>query len=177
MLTTADIIEAHMSHTPKTTLVPGATALGVCPNSQLMGGSFGKLYQCQNALSYLRPPLSPTTKAAGLNALADLRAARTELRRIKRYWRCHYELSELHAVLDLSSRTDRDPVLNSPYGSVRISKHLTHAFRRFEGYPAALKVECGLVKELSGLLRRRLIEDGFADSKMIDDQMAHDLGL
>lgn len=170
-----------MSRTPKTTLVPGfsnnANALGICPAPQFMGGSLGKLYTCLNALPFTSPAMSPITKAARAGALADLRAARTELRCLKRYWRSNYGFSELHAVLDLSSRANQDPVLNSPYGSMQIPKHLTHAFRRFEGYPAALKVECGLVKEISGLLRRRLIEDGFADSKMIDDQMAHDLGL
>jgi hypothetical protein len=185
MLGLSDTIESHMSRASKTTSVPGlftsttnaTTALGVCTSPQLKDGALGKLYKCQSALFYQKPPMSPTTKAAGLKALADLRAARTELRRLKRCWRSHYELSELQTVLDLSSRTDQGISLNSDGGSTQIPRHLTHVFRRSEGYSAVPEVQSGHVKEVSGLLRRRLIEDGFADSKMIDDQMAHDLGL
>ncbi|WP_296258859.1 MULTISPECIES: hypothetical protein [unclassified Pseudomonas] len=54
---------------------------------------------------------------------------------------------------------------------------LVHAFRKQPGYGQLLEAQSSRIKERSCRLRRRLIQDGFADSNMIDDQMAYDLGL
>lgn len=151
-------------------------SISICPNLQLKGGPQIVLNKCLNTPSYSSPLMSHTAIAARAEALADLRAARAELRRIKKFWRQHYVHSNLEIILGESSAKGFEHPRDSAYASIQTSSQLRF-LRRLDSYQRFIEIETGRIKGICNLLRRKLIRDGFADSKMIDDQMAHDLDL
>jgi hypothetical protein len=151
--------------------------IGLCQNSRPVGSSLGDLSRCKNAPSSTSLPMSPGDVASRAGALADLRAARTMFRHLKARWLEHYDPSQLQSVLD-RSRADWQSGFHGPADkSWQIPTTILRAARRQSGYQQFVEAESGRIKDLSSMLRRRLIEDGFADSTMIDRQIAYDLGL
>jgi hypothetical protein len=167
-----------MINNSKTSLAHGlvTNSIGGCLNPTSIRGPQIGLYKCLTAPSYSRFPLSPTAVAARTEALAALRAARTELRRIKKLWRLHYIHSNLQTILGVSSAKGLQHSGDSAYASIQTSSQLRF-LRRLDSYQRFIEIETGRIRGTSNLLRRKLIRDGFADCNMIDDQMAHDLGL
>lgn len=164
-------------HKPIARATFGANSIGMCQNQQSTGSAFVAFSKCLSSHSSDQWQLSPAAIAARATALADLRAARTALRYLKKCWLEHYDPSELSAVCDLSHSIGRGhPQFTLP-SSVQASSLLRRAFRRLASYPQFLEAETANIIELSATLRRRLIHEGFADSTMVDDQMAYDLGL
>lgn len=144
--------------------------IGMCQLPTPMKNVFDGMSKCQNALSTSQRPLSQAARIVRADALAELRAARTALRRLKAKCLEHYDHSDLHTLLD-------EPFQNSPYDSLGMPSSLVRAFRTQTGYEKWLEAQSNRAKERSCILRRKLIQDGFADSHVIDDQMAYDLGL
>lgn len=168
-------LKLNMIGTPEP--ITATSKIGGCQAPQSVGSALDALSQCQNVPSSTHRPVSPSARAARAAALADLRAAKTTLRRLKTRCLEHYQVSELDTLLDVSGSDCQHVPLNSTWASMRMPTSLVHAFRKQPGYGQLFEAQSSRIKERSCRLRRRLIQDGFADSNMIDDQMAYDLGL
>lgn len=159
---------------------PVITIIGTCQNSWSAGMMFGGLTKCYNAPSYtlsLIPPAAVSARVTWAAALTDLRAARTVLLRLKACWLESYDSSRLQRVFDQSSSHWKGSYHNTADGFWQISSSIMRPTGRKFSYLQLLEAEISRVRDLSSTLRRRLIRDGFADSTMIDCQMACDLGL
>lgn len=152
-------------------------SIGACTNESFSGEAHLALRDCMPAGLAGARPLSRAGRAVRAQTFADLRAARTALRHMRKLWIHHYGLGELKAVLDQYQEGWGGSIQGAAYGS-------SHAIggngvRLY--WPKVpleyLQIESGRIKGISSRLRRRLIRDGLTDSRMIDDQMAQDLGL
>ncbi|MCK9714798.1 hypothetical protein LT706_25135 [Pseudomonas syringae pv. syringae] len=149
--------------------------IGVCSSSP--DNMFQAHTACMNAGNAVNTPMSPALRAARVNALSDLRSARTELRHLKKAWIENYGHAQLEIELRrLQAGWQRDN-LSAALGHANIAGVRDPRQRSLSGYQRALIIESARVKAISSSLRRKLIQDGWADSKMIDVQMAQDLGL
>jgi hypothetical protein len=170
-----------MTDRPDSIAAPSViTTIGTCQNSWSAGMTLGGLTKCYNAPSYtpsLIPPAAVIARITWAAALTDLRAARTVLRRLKACWLERYDSSQLQRVFDQSSSHWKGSYHNTTDGCWQISSSIMRSTGRRSSDLQLLEVEIGRVRDLSSTLRRRLIRDGFADSTMIDCQMACDLGL
>lgn len=132
---------------------------------------------CINAGNAVNMPVSPALRAARVNALSDLRSARTALRHLKKAWIANYGHAQLELeLLRLQAVWQRDNQ-SAASGHANIGELRERMQPSLSGYQRALIIESARIKAMSSSLRWKLIQDGLADSKMIDVQMAQDLGL
>lgn len=152
-------------------------SIGACSNELFSAEAHSALRECMSAGLAGARPLSRAGRSVRAQAFADLRAARTALRHLRKLWIHHYGLGELEAVLDQYQEGWGDSIQGAAHGS---SHTIGGNVVRLYGPKIPLEylqIESGRIKEVSSRLRRRLIRDGLTDSRMIDDQIAQDLGL
>jgi hypothetical protein len=152
-----------------------SSQIGVCSSSS--GNMFHAHTACINAGNAVNMPLSPALRASRVNALSDLRSARTTLRHLKKAWIEIYGHAQLEIeLLRLQAAWQRDNK-RAALGHTNIRGLSERRRRSSSGYQRALIIESARIKAISRSLRWKLIQDGWADSKMIDVQIAQDLGL
>lgn len=152
-----------------------SSQIGVCSSSP--DNMFHAHTACINAGNAANMPVSPALRAARVNALLDLRSARTALRHLKKAWIANYGHAQLEIELLRLQAVWRRDNKSAALGHTNIGELSERRQRSLSGYQRALIIESARIKAISRSLRWKLIHDGWADSKMIDVQMAQDLGL
>ncbi|PBK51298.1 hypothetical protein C6380_05210 [Pseudomonas syringae pv. actinidiae] len=156
-----------------------ASPFGICVSSISAGEGAGLTSSraCLSAGPATGLQLGPTLKAARIEALVGLRAARNKLRRIKILWVQQYGQRHLNEALIRSQKEWDCAHPNEAMLCTNDIKLTGQGRRGFSRTQRLIRVESARITDIATELRKGLIRDNLADARMIDDQMAQDLGL